>query len=193
MHFGRAVATALQLDQPFPGPERLGLCRSHREPDSKRVRRGPLLCSFAAASHTASTTQGSINDTKAHAVPASLASTDSCNNGMGNNGMTAWNERPLLSVLQLNYTSQDPGEIIILWSAAAAWFCKTTIRSSTGASGAEVPEKRLKQPRALSRGTRRLCRPSSHTFWVLVKGLKLSYHNEETILLTTDPCYGNLK
>ena len=28
--------------------------------------------------------------------------------------------------------------------------------------------------------------------WVLVKGLSFSYHNQETILFTIDPCSGNL-
>ena len=29
-------------------------------------------------------------------------------------------------------------------------------------------------------------------YWALVKGLKLSYHNKETICCTMDPYYGNL-
>ena len=28
--------------------------------------------------------------------------------------------------------------------------------------------------------------------WVLAKGLNLSYYNEETILITIDPSYGDL-
>ena len=32
----------------------------------------------------------------------------------------------------------------------------------------------------------------SSDYWVPVRGFRLSYHNKETILLTIDPCYGNL-
>ena len=32
----------------------------------------------------------------------------------------------------------------------------------------------------------------SSDYWVPVRGFSLSYHNKETILLTIDPCYGNL-